>query len=49
MTIPDRGGQEVVDSLVMTGHFGLCFSVEVNLIMKVLSSNTEALVFAKDI
>ena len=41
MTIPDRGGQEAVDSLDMTGHFGFCTPVELNLITKVLSSDME--------
>ena len=36
MTIPERGGQEAVDSLDMTGHFGFCTTVELNLITKVL-------------
>ena len=34
MTIPDRAGQEAVDSLDMTGHFGFCTFVEVNVITK---------------
>ena len=37
MTIPERGGQEAVDSLDMTGHFGFCTPIELNLITKVLS------------
>ena len=34
MTSPGRGGQEAVDSLDMTGHFGFCTFVEVNVITK---------------
>ena len=37
MTIPDRGGQEAVDSLDMTGHFVFCTLVELNLITNVPS------------
>ena len=37
MIFPDRGGQEVIDSLDMVGHFGLCTPVELSLITKVPS------------
>ena len=37
MTVPDRGGQEAVDSPDMTGNFGFCTPVELNLITKVPS------------
>ena len=36
MTVPHRGGQEVVDSLDMTGHFVFCTLVELILITNVL-------------
>ena len=50
LTIPDRGGQEVVDSLDKRGHFTFCAPVELNLVTKVFLFlyRTEALLLAKD-
>ena len=41
MTIPDRGGQEAVDSLDMIGQFDFCTPVELNIIPKVFSDLIE--------
>ena len=49
MTIPDRGGQEAVDSLGMRGNFGFCTPVELNLITKVsFLYSAEAFVLTKN-